>query len=43
VYVALSRVKSVEGLSLSSPLDAKKVQACREALDFYEALEVAGC
>jgi len=41
VYVALSRVKSVGGLSLSAPLDAKKVQACREALDFYEALEVA--
>jgi len=41
VYVALSRVRSIEGLSLSSALDTKKVQACKEAVGFYEALEVA--
>ncbi len=38
VYVALSRVRAIEGLALTAGLDAKKVQACKEAIRFYEEI-----
>ena len=39
-YVALSRVKSLEGLFLSS-FDAKRIRINRKVQEFYEALEQA--
>ena len=38
-YVALSRVRSLEGLSLSCPLEPKQVQAHPSVVRYYQALE----
>ena len=38
-YVALSRVRSIEGLSLDRSLDPSRIYADRTALEFYLALE----
>jgi len=37
-YVALSRVRSLKGLSLAHPLSMTQIKVCPEVLNFYNQL-----
>ena len=39
VYVALSRVKTIEGLSLTTGIDSRIVKAAKDAVAYYDSVE----